>query len=82
MKLYLLLASLLTTSMAYVAVRSPPCREDEVHLECASACHPTCDTYDEPVDVCTTQAVNVYLWRSVKGELPLLCLGIRSIRDP
>ncbi|KAL2834409.1 hypothetical protein BDW59DRAFT_137805 [Aspergillus cavernicola] len=57
MKLLLILTNLLTTSTAYRAVRNPPCREDETHLECASACYPTCETFDNPAGFCTQQCV-------------------------
>ncbi|KAL2872387.1 trypsin inhibitor-like cysteine-rich domain-containing protein [Aspergillus lucknowensis] len=57
MKLYIILATLLVNAMAYEAASSPPCKTTEVYQECGSACHPTCETFDEPVEVCTAQCI-------------------------
>ncbi|KAL4917318.1 hypothetical protein BDW62DRAFT_184215 [Aspergillus aurantiobrunneus] len=52
-----LLATLLATATAYEAVSTPPCKEYETHVECGSACHPTCETFGDVVDVCTAQCI-------------------------
>ncbi|KAL3447493.1 hypothetical protein BJX65DRAFT_307904 [Aspergillus insuetus] len=58
MKLHIVLATLMASAMAYEAASTPPCEKYEVFLECGSACHPTCETFGEPVEVCTAQCVS------------------------
>ncbi|CBF70531.1 hypothetical protein AN5936.2 [Aspergillus nidulans FGSC A4] len=57
MKYFLVLAALAAGVMAYEAVSSPPCNEYEVHKDCGSACHPTCETFEDDVNICTLQCV-------------------------
>ncbi|KAL4743810.1 hypothetical protein BDV11DRAFT_165967 [Aspergillus similis] len=57
MKAFLVLAVLTASVMAYEAVSSPPCNEYEVHKDCGSACHPTCETFEDEVNICTLQCV-------------------------
>ncbi|KAL4777808.1 hypothetical protein BDW60DRAFT_202686 [Aspergillus nidulans var. acristatus] len=57
MKCFLVLTALAAGVMAYEAVSSPPCNEYEVHKVCGSACHPTCETLEDEVNICTLQCV-------------------------
>ncbi|KAL6234628.1 hypothetical protein BDW75DRAFT_231017 [Aspergillus navahoensis] len=57
MKTFLILAALAASVMAYNAVSSPPCNEYEDHKDCGSACHPTCETFEDEVNICTLQCV-------------------------
>ncbi|KAL4979895.1 hypothetical protein BDW66DRAFT_147810 [Aspergillus desertorum] len=57
MKSFLILAALAASVTAYKAVSSPPCKEYEVHKDCGSACHPTCETFEDNVNICTLQCV-------------------------
>ncbi|KAL4983283.1 hypothetical protein BDW68DRAFT_191438 [Aspergillus falconensis] len=57
MKSFLILAALAASATAYKAVSSPPCKEYEAHKECGSACHPTCETFEDEVNICTLQCV-------------------------
>ncbi|KAL4903592.1 hypothetical protein BDW74DRAFT_179588 [Aspergillus multicolor] len=57
MRFLLVLGALIVTATAYKADHSPPCKEDEVHKDCGSACHPTCETFEDNVRICTLQCV-------------------------
>ncbi|KAL4871852.1 hypothetical protein BDV12DRAFT_163255 [Aspergillus spectabilis] len=72
MKFYILFAALIANAVAYEAVSNPPCKEYEDHKDCASACHPTCETFRDEVNICTQQCViGCYckegLWRKESG---------------